>query len=94
MAMAGLSPAAVTVSVVFLLAVATSRGSQLRPPIVTDADGNTADKDSNITWGENDETPEYKMDGMSFEAGSLKGLFGMTNGFINVVMSKEPPFGR
>lgn len=93
--MAGHLPVAVMVSVVLLFFdVATGGDSQLKPSVVTDDKGNTADENSQITWGKRTEKTEYKLDGPSFDPGALKALFKMTNGFVDVVFPKEPPFGK
>ena len=81
-------------SVIVLFFVTTATGfSELRPPTLQDEHGNVADENSKITWATQDEPVKYKMEGESFQPGALNEIFKMVNGFIDVVMPKDPPYG-
>ena len=83
----------VVISLLILVDVLNAADPVLSPETVTDTFGNSADKNSNVTWAPLPQGQQYTTDTTYHHAG-LQGFYNLCKGFLGIVQPNEFPVGE
>jgi len=61
---------------------------------VTDSSQNSANQLSVVTWAPVPNTAEYSADDVTYDQGSMKGMYDFTRNFVNNVFPDGVPWGK